>query len=238
MSTAKLEVCLSPLLFNLYDVRNKNVVVIDILRATSTICTALNNGAKEVIPVTTIEECLALKKENNILACEREGKIAEGFEHGNSPLEYTEALIKNKTLALTTTNGTRCINMSIGADNIIAGSFLNLKTVCDFLIKDNKDTILFCSGWKDQFSLEDTLFAGAVVDAIQENFDWNNDSTFCAYSLYTSAKNDLYTFVKNSSHYQRLAGHGVEKDIQFCISLNQFDILPILNTQTRSFGTN
>ena len=233
MSLPKIEVCLSPLLFNLYDVTDKNVVVIDILRATSTICTALQNGAKAVIPVTTIEDCLAYKAENFLLACEREGKIADGFEHGNSPLEYTSDLIKDKTLVLTTTNGTKCINLSKGARKIITGSFLNLQSVIKFLIEDNRDSILFCSGWKDQFSLEDTLFAGAVVEGLQNHFNWNNDSTYSAYSLYQSAKSDLFTSIKKSSHYQRLAAHGVEKDIQHCISLNQMDILPYLNSQNQ-----
>ncbi|MEI6313114.1 MAG: 2-phosphosulfolactate phosphatase [Bacteroidota bacterium] len=230
MSLPKLEVCLSPLLFNLYQVEHKNVVVIDVLRATSTICAALSNGAKSVIPVTTIEECQALKTADNIIACEREGKIAAGFEHGNSPLEYTPAIIQDKSLVLTTTNGTRCINMSKGADLIITGSFLNLSAVTTFLAKSNKDTILFCSGWKDQFSLEDTLFAGAVIDQLQDQFNFNNDSSFAAWQLYKSAKDDLLNYVKNSSHYQRLAGYGIEKDIAFCVATDTYSIVPYLNS--------
>lgn len=230
MSLPKLEVCLSPLLFNLYQVEHKNVVVIDVLRATSTICAALSNGAASVIPVTTIEECLALKTTENIIACEREGKIADGFEHGNSPLEYTPAIIKDKSLVLTTTNGTRCINMSKGADLIITGSFLNLSAVSAFLAKSNKDTILFCSGWKDQFSLEDTLFAGAVIDQLQDKFNFNNDSSFASWQLYQSAKDDLLNYVKNSSHYQRLAGYGIEKDIAFCVNIDTYSIVPYLNS--------
>ncbi len=115
----------------------------------------------------------------------------------------------------------------------MAGSFLNLSAVIQFLKEDKKDCILFCSGWKDQFSYEDTLFAGAVIEGLQVYFDWNNDSAYCAYTLYQAAKNDLYSSIKKSSHYQRLSSHGVEKDILFCISLNKFDILPYLNTQNQ-----
>lgn len=233
MPVATLDVCLSPLLFHLYDVKDKNVVVIDILRATSTICTALHHGAKAVVPVTTIEECLSYKNENTLLACEREGKIAEGFVHGNSPMEYTEDIIKDKLLVLTTTNGTRCINMSRGARNIVAGSFLNLNAIVEFLSQEKRDTILFCSGWKDQFSLEDTLFAGAVVDRLAQEFNWNNDPAFSAFQLYQSAKSDLLAFVKNSSHYQRLAAHGVSKDIAFCMNQSLFNLIPILNSKNQ-----
>lgn len=230
MSQSKLEVCLSPLLLNLFDIQHKNVVVIDVLRATSTISSALYHGASAVIPVTTIEECFQLKTSENIIACEREGKIADGFEHGNSPLEYTSDVIQSKTLVLTTTNGTRCINLSHGAERIITGSFLNLTATCNFLLREKRDTILFCAGWKDQFSLEDTLFAGAVIDQLGGHFDWNNDASFSAYQLYQNAKPDLLGFVKNSSHYQRLAGYGIEQDIAFCMQIDVYDIVPFLNS--------
>ena len=207
MQKPNIEVCLSPLLFPLLDHRGKNVVVIDVLRATSTICNALENGAEAVIPVETLEECLAMEGENLLKAAERNGQKPEGFLHGNSPLEYSKELVAGKTIVLTTTNGTRCIKMSLGADKIVAGSFLNLDAIVDFIRQDKKDTILFCAGWKDQFNLEDTLFAGAVID--------------------------LMEVVKFSSHYQRLSKHGVTKDIEFCMSLNQTKILPILNQQQK-----
>jgi len=228
---ANIEVCLSPLLFPLVDHRGKNVVVIDVLRATSTICNALKNGASAVIPVETMEECLAIEGDDLIRAAERNGQKPEGFEHGNSPLEYTPSLVKGRTIVLTTTNGTRCIKMSVGADQIVAGSFLNLDAIVNFIRNENKDTILFCAGWKDQFNLEDTLFAGAVVDRLKFDFDYHNDAAFSARQLYVNSEEHLLDVVKFSSHYQRLTKFGVTKDIEFCMTLNQTKIIPILNQQ-------
>ena len=233
MQKLNIEVCLSPLLFPLLDHRGKNVVVIDVLRATSTICNALENGAEAVIPVETLEECLAMEGENLLKAAERNGQKPEGFLHGNSPLEYTAEIVKGKTIVLTTTNGTRCIKMSIGADKIIAGSFLNLDAIVEFIGHDNKDTILFCAGWKDQFNLEDTLFAGAVIDRLKLGFEYNNDAAFAARHLYVNSEEHLMDVVKFSSHYQRLSKYGVTKDIEFCMSVNQTKILPILNKQNK-----
>lgn len=233
MQKPNIEVCLSPLLFPLLDHRGKNVVVIDVLRATSTICNALENGAEAVIPVETLEECLAMEGENLLKAAERNGQKPESFLHGNSPLEYSKELVAGQTIVLTTTNGTRCIKMSLGADKIVAGSFLNLDAIVDFIRQDKKDTILFCAGWKDQFNLEDTLFAGAVIDRLKLDFEYNNDAAFAARHLYVNSEENLMEVVKFSSHYQRLSKHGVTKDIEFCMSLNQTKILPILNQQQK-----
>lgn len=232
MTQLHLDVCVSPLLFPLYKAEGKLVVVIDILRATSTIATALHHGANAVIPVTDINECLSYAAVDVLCACEREGKIADGFSHGNSPLEYTPDVIKNKTLVLTTTNGTKCIQMSRAqqAAEIITGAFVNLQAVCTYIQDAKQDVLLFCSGWKDQFSLEDTLFAGAVCDALEAHFTINTDSAYAAMHLYRSVKNDLYTAVTHSSHYKRLAAHGVEQDIRYCCSLNQIDIVPFLTS--------
>src|SRR5436190_20477337 len=127
-----LHTCLSPALLHLYDVSNSIVVIIDILRATSTIATALNNGAKCVIPVDSVSRCIELGKQiDGITAGERDGKVAEGLKHGNSPFEYSREFIERKTLVLTTTNGTRLLHMSLenGAKEIITGSFPNLSAV-------------------------------------------------------------------------------------------------------------
>ena len=226
---ANIEVCLSPLLFSLLKKEAKVVVVIDILRATSTICTALFNGAQYVIPVETTEECLKYKGEGILLAAERNGQIAEGFEHGNSPLEYTPETIKDNVLVLTTTNGTKCLRMAEGADHILVGSFLNLDAIVQKLKELNQDVILFCAGWKDQFNLEDTLFAGAVVDMLKYDFTFDNDAAFAARQLYVNTDEHLMEVVKFSSHYQRLSKHGVTKDIEYCLSTNVMSIVPFLD---------
>src|SRR6478752_10840742 len=166
--------CFSPALLDLYEVKNSIVVVIDVLRATSTIATALYNGASSVIPVDEIQTCIDLGKSlNGITAGERDGKVAEGLEYGNSPFEYPEKFIKGKTLVLTTTNGTKLLHMALAksAKGIITGSFPNLSAVCDYLIAQKQNVILGCAAWKDRVNIEDTLFAGAVINRIKEHFD-------------------------------------------------------------------
>lgn len=222
---------LSPALLHLYDISNSIVVVIDILRATSTITTALYNGAKEVIPVDSVGRCIAIGKQiNGITAGERDGKIAEGLSYGNSPFEYPESFIKGKTLVLTTTNGTKLLHMALdkGAKEVIIGAFTNVSAVCNHLIEMKKDVMLACAAWKDRVNLEDTLFAGAVVSKVKDHFDINCDSSHIAESLYNTGKNDLYDFLKrnDASHYQRLTGFGLEKDIRYCLTEDAANVLP------------
>lgn len=226
----KLEVCLSPALLHLYDTNNCNVVIIDIFRATSTITAALHNGAACVIPVASVEECIVIGNQtpNSITAGERDGKVATGLAYGNSPFEYPADFINGKTLVLTTTNGTKLLHMVKGASNIIIGSFLNLDAVVNFLKKDDKPVILGCAAWKDRFNLEDTLFAGAVASALQQDFNINCDSARAAIHLHEASKGEYLAFLKNSSHYNRLSGYGLIKDLEYCTSANLHPIVPIL----------
>jgi len=227
----RLEVCLSPALLHLYDTRDTTVVIIDVFRATSTIAAALHNGAEKVIPVASVSECIELGKQlpGSITAGERDGKIAEGLEHGNSPSEYPPAFISGRTLVLTTTNGTRLLHMVENAATIITGSFLNLDAVVDFLMKQNKNVLLACSAWKDRFNLEDTLFAGAVASRLLDGYDVNCDSTRAACYLYeASGGKDLISFLRDSSHYKRLAAYGLEHDMEYCATPNLHPVVPIL----------
>lgn len=231
MSKPTLYTCLSPSLLHLYDVRDCVVVVIDILRATSTISTALYNGAKAIIPVDSVEKCIRLGRDMEcITAGERDGKVAEGLQYGNSSFEYPREFIEGKTLILTTTNGTKLLHMALakGATEIITGSFLNLSAVCDHLVELNKNIILACAGWKDKVNLEDTLFAGAVTSRVKEHFTINCDATQIADTLYNAAGNDLFEFMKakDASHYHRLMGFGLEKDIRHCLTPDLANVLP------------
>lgn len=225
---------LSPALLHLYDVSNSVVVIIDVLRATSTIITALYNGARCVIPVDSVSRCMELGRQiHGITAGERDGKIAEGLEYGNSPFEYPREFIEGQTLVLTTTNGTRLLHMALekGAKEIVIGSFPNLSSVCTHLIQMNKDVMLACAAWKDRVNMEDTLFAGAVISEIREHFTINCDSSHMAEKMYEKAKKDLFDFMKmnDASHYHRLMGFGLEKDIRYCLSADQANVLPIYN---------
>jgi 2-phosphosulfolactate phosphatase len=226
-----LHTSLSPSLLHLYDLNNAVVVIIDVLRATSTIATALYNGAKCVIPVDSIAKCIELGKQiDGITAGERDGKIAEGLKHGNSPFEYPREFVGGKTLVLTTTNGTKLLHMALdkGAGQIITGSFPNLDSVCDYLAGQNHNVLLGCAAWKDKVNMEDLLFAGAVINRVKNNFSINCDSSQIAETLYLDAKEDLFEFIKqkNASHYHRLAGYGLEKDIRYCLTSGVADVLP------------
>src|SRR6476659_1902259 len=166
MKKPSLYTVLSPALLHLYDVSNTIVVVIDVLRATSTIATVLYNGAREIIPVDSVERCIQLGKELEcITAGERDGQVAPGLQYGNSSFEYPRNFVEGKTLVLTTTNGTKLLHMALakGATEIITGAFLNLSAVCEHLVAMKKNVILGCAAWKNKINMEDSLFAGAVV---------------------------------------------------------------------------
>lgn len=230
-SKPALHTSLSPSLFHLYDINNSIVVIVDVLRATSTIATALYNGAKCVIPVDSVAKCIELgKKIDAITAGERDGKIAEGLEYGNSPFEYPKEFIAGKTLVLTTTNGTRLLHMALdrGAGHIITGSFPNLSSVCNYLIAQKQPVVIGCAAWKDRVNMEDMLFAGAVINKVKAHFSINCDSSQIAETLYVKAKKDLFEFMKekNASHYHRLMGFGVEGDIRYCLTPDCANVLP------------
>lgn len=231
MQTAKpqLYTCLSPALLDFYDIDKSIVVIIDVLRATSTIATALYNGAKSVIPVAGVADCIRIGNQIDcITAGERDGRIAEGLAYGNSPFEYPREFVSGKTLVLTTTNGTRLLHMAHdkNAKAIITGSFPNISAVCDFLLAQNQNVILGCAAWKNRVNIEDSIFAGAVINRIGKHFSINCDSSQMAATMYNDAKEDLFEFmkIKNASHYQRLTGYGLEKDIRYCLTADVANI--------------
>lgn len=223
-----IDVCLSPDLMHLYNVENRTVVVVDILRATSCMTTALAHGVKSITPVGTLEDCLALKSSICFTAGERDGKKIDLFDLGNSPFEYMQKYLIGKDIAFTTTNGTQAIIKSLGAKEIVIGSFLNLTAVVKHLEQSSNNILVVCAGWKGKVNLEDTLFAGGIVELLQEHAQAECDAPLAAQHLYNVAKLDMLDFLKNASHVKRLAKLGIEKDIAFCLTLDQFGIVPVL----------
>lgn len=230
MSDCRVEVCLSPLLYDNYKNPDSIVVVIDVLRATSAICTAFEHGVNEIIPVSTIEEAWEYKRKGFLVGGERNGEQIEGLDFGNSPYHYMGEDIKGKTVVLTTTNGTKSIELAKDAYQVIIGSFTNHKAVCDYLIEQQRDVILLCAGWKNKYNLEDCLFAGAVADCLGESelFGDFADSSLAARYLYQAAKDDAYKFLRNSSHRKRLARLNLKEDIKYSLSFDKTDIVPVL----------
>lgn len=231
MSKPSLHTVLSPKLLDIYDIENSVVVIIDVFRATSTIATALYNGASKIIPVDDVTKCITIGNAtpNSITAGERDGKVIDGLQYGNSPTEYPESFIKDKTLVLTTTNGTKLLHMALNknASNVITGSFPNLSAVCNYLLQQNKNVFLGCSAWKDRFNLEDTLFAGAVIDRIKDNFDIHCDSSLMAHEMYQLHKHDIKSYIRTLTHWHRLAQYGLEKDMEYCVSIDVANVLPL-----------
>jgi 2-phosphosulfolactate phosphatase len=225
-----IEVCFSPQSYALFHNPKAVVVVIDILRATSAITTAIFHGVAKMIPIASIEEAEAYKKNGYMVAAERNGEVLEGYDLGNSPFGYMNDKVKGKTIAITTTNGTQAIEVAKEAKKIIIGSFLNLDTVIDYLKKEKKDVLFLCAGWKNKFNLEDSLYAGAVAEQLiyKHNFTTTCDSTLSVMELYKLAKHDLGGFLSNSSHRNRLAKLDLDRDVSYCLTLNLCPVLPIL----------
>ncbi len=229
MQQRKLEVCLSPALLHLYDISDSLVVVIDIFRATSSMCYGLANGAEAIIPVASVEACHAYQDSGFLLAAERNGEVVNGFDFGNSPFSYTAEKVAGKTVVLTTTNGTHAINESREAQKVLIGSFLNLTALSNWLKKQPQDILLLCAGWKSKVNLEDSLFAGAVAYQLQnENYKFD-DSAVLAADLYELAKGDLDLFLKKTSHSERLKQLKIEADIAFCLQVDIIDVVPVLD---------
>lgn len=225
----KIEVCLTPELLNLYAIENSIVVVIDVLRATSSITYGIENGAEAIIPVMEVDDCLIYADQGYLLAAERDGKVVEGYDFGNSPFSYTAEKVSGKTVVLTTTNGTRAMHLAQErAKQVIIGSFLNLTAVCEYLSNQHQDVLLLCAGWKGNFNLEDTLFAGAVVEKLQNDFTFADDSSVVALDMYQLAKGDLRGYLRKSSHSARLIKLNIEEDVKFCLKLDICKCVPVL----------
>jgi 2-phosphosulfolactate phosphatase len=177
-----------------------------------------------------VEDCISIGKSlGAVTAGERDGKVIPGLQYGNSPAEYPRSFIENKTLVLTTTNGTKLLHMALdrGADEVVTGSFPNLNAVCNHLIQKGKNVILGCSAWKDKFNMEDALFAGAVISNIKEHFTVHCDSSLMAEDMYNLHKNNRYGFIRKLTHWHRLSAFGLEKDLEYCVTENVADVLPL-----------
>jgi len=227
----RIEVCLAPQLYDITADNSTVVVVVDILRATSAICTAIEHGAKKIIPVCTVEEAKKYLDGDYLVAAERNGEIVDGFEHGNSPYSFMGKQVKGRTIVLTTTNGTLAINKASNAFKVLIGSFINLTALTKWLAKDDHNIVFLCAGWKGRFNLEDSLFAGAVINLLAEyrDFDIMEDSALAARYLYEKAKDDPGKFLSHSSHRRRLARLDLKKDIKYCLTPDQSNTIPYLN---------
>ncbi|AFM03507.1 phosphosulfolactate phosphohydrolase-like enzyme [Bernardetia litoralis DSM 6794] len=223
-----LEICFTPDAVSFIDLTGKIAVVVDIFRATSTMVAGLASGVTHVIPVVDMADALHYKSQDYVTAGERNGEKIEGFDIGNSPFEHMAQEFKK--IVMTTTNGTQAIEtVKNDAEQVIIGSFLNLRAVTNYLKAQNKDVVIVCAGWKGRFNAEDSLFAGALALKLRSDFWWKGDETLFASHSYSSVKNNLSKMLKQSSHYKRLEKNGVSDDMEFCLQIDKFKNVPVLN---------
>jgi len=217
---------------------NKTVVVIDVLRATSVMLTALANGAKEVVPAVSPEEALQksflYNVEDVLLGGERNAMKIEGFHLGNSPLEYTRENVSGKTVIITTTNGTRALNNCINAQKVYIGAFLNVATLVEQL-KTEEEVVLFCSGTNNNFSLDDGICAAMIIDELAKEKQLAlTDFSSLLLTTYRTNPNNLATLLKDCYHLNLLKQKGFESDVTFCLQNSLYNIVPQMNLINKS----
>lgn len=224
-----IEVCFTPALFPYFKNTDAVVVIVDILRATSSICAALENGARSIIPVATIDEAKEYKSNGYMVAAERDGYVLDFADFGNSPFNFTPERVAGRDIVYSTTNGTYAIHLARDYYQILVGSFLNISVVKDWILRENRDVIILCAGWKYKFNLEDTLFAGALSKMLMESHGFGTvcDSTFASIDLWDSAKNNLMSYISKVAQHNRLKSKGLDDCIEYCHTFDQTSVLPM-----------
>ena len=224
----KLEVCFSPAIYPKHADDNNIVVIIDIFRATSAICAAFHHGVKSIIPVASVDEARQKKEEGYLVACERDGYVLDFADFGNSPFNFMIDSLKGKEIVYSTTNGTRCIDLAKHSKAVYIGSFLNLGALASLLLDSNSPVLLFCASWKDRFSLEDMIFAGALAEKLLESGKYTSicDAVTASVDLWKLASTDLLSYMMKSAQKGRLAQKGLDDCIEFCLSIDYSSLVP------------
>jgi 2-phosphosulfolactate phosphatase len=226
------EVCFSPKLFSeILTKDNFTVVLVDILRATTSICTAFHNGVKAILPVATVEEARRLKEKGFLVASEQDGKKLEFADFGNSAFSFTPERISGKTLVYCTTNGTRALEIAKTAGQIVIGSFLNISALAEWLDHQDRNIVILCSGWKNKFCLEDALFAGALAERLlcRPGFMTGCDSANAALDLWHLAEDDIPGYLDKAAHRHRLHRLGLDDVIPYSLIKDQTSVIPVFN---------
>lgn len=225
----KLDVFLSPLLINAQNREYDKYVVIDLFRATTAFCTAFHFGIKEIIPFAEVEDAKVMREKGFLIAGERNGKKLEGFDFGNSPFNFMNENLRGQSLAFTTTNGTRCINIVKEKGEVCIASFNNISTITDYLKKDKKDVALVCSGWKGMPNIEDSICAGAIAnELINSGFQAVEDSVNICVDLYNNSLNRELEYIAEKSTRVASRMHVLGNDFHKCMEKDIYKVLPKL----------
>ncbi|HVN58059.1 MAG TPA: 2-phosphosulfolactate phosphatase [Bacteroidales bacterium] len=230
MSSCNLEVCFSPAVFNRFENREAIIVIIDVLRASSAICNAFANGAETIIPVSEVEEARKMKAGGYLVAAERDGYVLEFADFGNSPFNFTREKVAGRTIAYSTTNGTRIIGMASSCHMTVIGAFLNMSALSQWLAEQGRDVVLFCAGWKDKFNLEDTICAGAIAEQLIRSgaFATICDSVHASIDLWQAARPSPLAYIQKAAQRSRLRDKGLDDCIEFCLTPDTTDIIPVI----------
>ena len=225
-----LETCFSPALFEPERHVGTIVVVIDILRATSAICTAFENGAVSIIPVATVSEARDYKENGYLVAAERDGYVLDFADFGNSPFNFSPEKVAGKTIVYSTTNGTGIIKVASAAGFIIIGSFLNIRALTEWISEQDRNVVLFCAGWKNRFNLEDTICAGAIAERLMSTSLYSTicDSTHAAIDLWSLAKKDISAYIEKVAQRSRLRDKKLDDCIPFCLTMDYTSKIPVI----------
>jgi 2-phosphosulfolactate phosphatase len=226
----KVEVCFSPALYQYYSKPDAVVVIVDILRASSAICAAFMNGASKIIPVETLDEAKRMKEMGYIVAAERDGIIQDFADFGNSPFNFTYENVRDKEVVYSTTNGTQCVHLAASAYKVLIAAFLNISSVKDFLFKTNRDILILCAGWKNKFSLEDSFFAGALVEKLifSGGFYTVCDAALACVDLWQTGKDDPLGYIEKAAQRHRLRLNKLDDVLEFCHTPDLTEIIPVL----------
>ncbi len=233
MTQKSLEICFTPAAFDAHADSEAVVVVIDVLRATSSICTAFANGVREVIPVETVEEAREMKAQGYLLAAERDGFVLDFADFGNSPFNFTPEKVKGKSVAYSTTNGTGIIKRASSCHDVAIGSYLNMTALCRWIEEQGRKVVIVCAGWKNRFSLEDAVCAGALAERLLQSgrFCTICDSVNAATDLWNAARNDLTGYIEKAAQRSRLRDKGLDDCIPYCHTFDVTDVIPVLREE-------
>ena len=225
----KVEVCFTPAVFDCFQNPEAVVVVVDVLRATSAICAAFMNGVDKIIPIGTVEEAREFKNKGYLLAAERDGIVLDFADFGNSPYNFTPERVKGKTIVYSTTNGTQAIQLASSCHKVVIGAFLNLSALSNWLVNQNRDIVILCAGWKNRFSLEDTVLAGAIAKKVLDHagFYTTCDSTLASLDLWSLAKPDILGYIDKAAQQSRLRKNGLDDVIGYCHTPDLTNIIPL-----------
>ena len=230
MAERILEICFSPAIFEAHADKEAVVVIVDILRATSSICTAFANGVKEMIPVGTVEDAREMKKKGYLLAAERDGFVLDFADFGNSPFNFSAENVAGRTVAYSTTNGTGIMKMAAESHDVVIGSYLNFTSLCNWLIKQDRKVLIVCAGRKQRFNLEDSICAGAIAEKLITDGEYKTicDSAKASLDLWMLAKNDLLGYIEKAAQRSRLRDKGLDDCLEYCHTFDVTEVIPVL----------